>query len=305
MADNITLSAEIPFEISREFYEKRELFNLVFSPFIKQNAIKFYESDFENLKVRLYPNNRIQITGSLAKFQSAITTGIKSNHTDFDYVQIKKIVKIIEKKFANKLKISKIENGINLIMLEKPQEYINLVKSYKSIHFDKMKHRHIDYGKKAFSSYKNVKLYDKTLQTKLQLGIIVEQNILRFEVEYSRNNPLFKTIRTLADLKDFSKYTFFKKELIKEFSNIKFDDNNLDASFLSEPEITLYHAGKSRSYIEDLILSGKKNTHNVKKKIKEINNKVTNHPYSKGTLVNELATKIKDKIQELSTCNIL
>lgn len=311
MPDNISLISVEPVVESLNFQmDSFQKYGLTFYPYKNRGScfVKYFCATYHNLDIRILFNCRLQITGSLPKFYNDYVYSIPTNHLDFKFNYLMETIVLLESKFeidSKKLKISTIENGVNLIMNQNPNDYIKLISLYKyKYSFENMKKRGLNYGVKTFLSNKELKFYNKKIQVKATLGIDIHGNILRFEIKSQKNDPIFKKVRYLSDFKSIENYIIFKEHLAHEFNRLSFIEKNLDASFLPKSEMILYHASRSKSFLQELAISGMKNIHNTRNKIKKLEKVVIEHCYSNATLTNELRTKLVSKIKLLTTCNI-
>ena len=158
MIDFVDIEAPFSYEISSESYEPFYWKDLCFTPKFKKGFLNGFESEFKGLKVILY-EDKIRITNSLHKFCKG------NNYSDFTFSELTDSINLITNYFeieASQFVIRKLEYGFNITTPQPAKEYLNLFAEYHSREFEKMKHKHIFYGRKCVMSEYALKVYDKS-----------------------------------------------------------------------------------------------------------------------------------------------
>ncbi len=210
---------------------------LMFYPKYSKGKLRGFESDYKGFRVFLC-YDRIELSNSIHKFYKG------NNYTDFTLSELMDAINTICVKFgieANRWEIKKLEFGFNILTLKKADHYLDLIYQYKNREFEKMKAKHITYGKKCFMSEYAIKIYDKHLQTKIAYNIIIPENTLRVEFCYNQKRKLPKQIKFLSDLQDKEKFKELYNDLNEAISKIIFNDE-VNVSNSTKEERVLFFA---------------------------------------------------------------
>jgi hypothetical protein len=231
MVDYIKLVSFMDAVFSYKSFKPFEWRGLWFYPKFSKGNLRGFESDYKGFRVFLY-YDRIELSNSIHKFYKG------NNYTDFALSELIGAINIICVKFgieANRWEIKKLEFGLNILTLKKADHYLDLIYQYKNKEFEKMKAKHITYGKKCFMSEYAIKIYDKYVQTKIMYNVIIPENTLRVEFCYNQKRKLPKQIKNLSDLQDKEKFKELYNDLNEAISKIIFNDEvNISNSTLEE-----------------------------------------------------------------------
>ena len=224
MIDDIKL--DISLDISEElnvFISKvYDLHGILFYPVLntKTGQVKYWESTYENLKLRL-TNDSLVVLNSWHKFFKG------NNYSDYSLSQIietyKDISEILDIDILNAT-VKKISYGL---VVNTPADInYNNWSFYKSKPPTPMMKGSKQYGAKFYFTDFNIKGYDKKMELKLHSGIIVEQEMFRFEVEVKYMKHLLKrkkpvNIYTVADVLDYENIQYLMNDLLTKYSTIE------------------------------------------------------------------------------------
>jgi hypothetical protein len=220
MVDYIKIVALIDTLFSYNSFKPFEWRSLMFYPKFTKGKLRGFESEYNGFRVFLY-YDRIELSNSIHKFYKG------NNYTDFTLSELKDTINTICVKFgieANRWNIKKLEFGFNILTPKKADHYLNLIYQYKNREFEKMKAKHLTYGKKCFMSEYAIKIYDKYVQTKIMYSVIIPENTLRVEFCYNQKRKLPKQIKTLSDLQDKEKFKELYNDLNEAINIIIFND---------------------------------------------------------------------------------
>jgi len=237
MIDYIKIVASMDAVFSYNSFKPFEWRGLLFYPKYTKGKLRGFESDYNGFRVFLY-YDRIELSNSIHKFHKG------NNYTDFTLSEFMDAVNTICVKFgieANRWEIKKLEFGFNILTLKKANHYLDLIYQYKNREFEKMKAKHITYGKKCFMSEYALKIYDKYVQTKKKYKIIIPENTLRVEFCYNQKRKLPKQIKFLSDLQDKEKFKELYNDFNKAISKIIFNDE-VNVSNSTKEERVLFFA---------------------------------------------------------------
>ncbi len=241
-------------------FEWREL---LFYPKYTKGKLRGFESDYNGFRVFLY-YDRIELSNSIHKFHKG------NNYTDFTLSELMDAINTICVKFgieANRWEIKKLEFGLNILTVKKADHYLDLIYQYKNREFEKMKAKHITYGKKFFMSEYAIKIYDKYVQTKKMYNVIIPENTLRVEFCYNQKRKLPKQIKFLSDLQDKDKFKELYNDLNVAISKIIFNDE-VNVSNSTKEERVLFFASFNSKLLKVEERINKVEAKEMKQKIK-------------------------------------
>lgn len=291
MIDNVHLFVRL--DNFRFFKGNEELIRFGELDFIahrcKKNLhIKNYQREHKNLLYTLLPEG-LKIANSLHKSNN------KNNYNDFNFSQLIASIKEIEDITnipAENFKITRLEIAFNIKVTKKGYEYLEDFGRFKHKDFHKMITRGFWYGVKYLLSEYNFKIYDKTELLKRQEKINLNENLLRFEMQYNVNRRI-PAVKTLYDLKSRNKLIKLFTSFLKEFDSLKcVGDENF--SGISPRERELYFAGQhSKFWIVE-----KAHNRNTAKSKKAKYDKICNIVASQNLTI-EFVKRIKEKFDFL------
>ncbi|MFK8282444.1 hypothetical protein [Capnocytophaga cynodegmi] len=285
MVDFVDIEAPFSYEIPSGLYEPFYWKELCFTPKFKKGFLKGFESEFKGLKVTLY-EDKIRITNSLHKFYKG------NNYSDFTFSELTDSINIITKYFeteASQFAIRKLEYGFNITTLQPAKEYLNLFAEYHNREFEKMKHKHIFYGRKCVMSEYTLKVYDKSQQVKIMNNVLIPANTLRVEFCYNQKRKLPQTIRTLSDLTDNNKIKELFKDFKSSFSKVIFNEG-VDLGSMSNDDRILFYASLHSDFIKVEEKLDKSNVKTIKSKIRQLKEKYLSKEF-KNIFINLLNNK--------------
>ena len=192
----------------------------------------YKEAFYNGLEFRIYDTGTITVQGSLHKYWN----NGKHNFNDFDFKALLWVLKDFETKFNIQLDncvLKCLEVGINIVLNFDINQIIENCLLHKTKPFEFQKNNEEGKYKQVVHWQYIIKLYNKSLHYR-SLGYNIEQEIMRFEIKYTKMERLKKLgIKTLADLCKFD-FEYFKKELLTEWNNILFFDNTTQIDTLSK-----------------------------------------------------------------------
>lgn len=238
---------------------------LEFYPKYKKGKLIGFESDYKGLRVMLY-YERIEVSNSLHKFYKG------NNYSRFSYSELEKTIEIICKKFdidARFWEIKKMEFGFVIVTPKPAVEYLNFFFQYKGNDFEKMKDKKTEYGRKCYMYAYALKVYAKSLQTKIMDNVVIPDDNLRIEFYYNEKRKLPKSIKTLNDLLDREKFKELFNELYQAFTIVVYKDE-ADLSNSTNEERLLFYASLNPDFLkfEEKVNKGAVKT--IKSKIKQL-----------------------------------
>lgn len=235
---------------------------------LKDFKIIKYQCMHKNLLITLV-KDELRITNSIHKFSKA------NNYSNFTYNELFESITKIEKLTeisASKFEIKKLEFGLNIEVPFKTENYLLNFSDYKGKNPEKMMSSNTSYGIKYFFTEYNIKIYDKEKQVKICDRINIDQNLLRIEIQYSKQRKL-SVINYLSELKEKNKlrelFNSFKK--IIEKINCKGDE---DFTNFKNSERELYFAGSNDRYWANLRAHNINTFKNNRKRYKDIQQNV-------------------------------
>lgn len=291
MFDNVSFVTDID-NISIDKDEQGNLIvgkvTLVPIPCPRTGEIIKYQGIFKNLRFTLKAG-KLNIENSLHKFYKG------NNYSDYSFSELMKTVNQIEKFTtikAKELNIKKLEFALNIITDKPAYQYLPMFSDFKHKEYDKMKSNAFWYGiKYVFTEY-TLKIYDKSEMVKRTESINLNQNILRFEIQYTRNRRL-PSINTLADLINKEKIECLFEELINQVEKLNCIGDE-DFSDISSRDREMYFAGQNGRFWD---IEKELNRNTVKDKRKRY--RAIQHKISKRNMIEEFAEKLKYKYKQL------
>ena len=295
MLDDIKI--EIPLELSEElnvFVRKEYDFNgMIFYPFVnnKTGQVKYWESTYENLKLRLTNNSLVVLNSWHKFFRGNNYSDYSLNHIIETYRDISNILGI---DILN-AEVKKITYGL---VVDTPAEInYNNWSYYKSKPPAPMLKGSKKYGVKFFFTDFNLKGYDKKIEVKLHNGIVIEKEMFRIEVEVKymkhlriRKSPI--NIYSVADMLDYENIQYLMNDLMNKYNTIEkipyYDFSLLDKN--DRLVVSMLNFNKSRSFLK------KEENHTYKRYLSKMKliNKNSNLDYADITesLLMEKATQL-------------
>lgn len=252
--------------------------------------IKNYQSEVKNLLFTL-SDRGFKASNSLHKFSDE--KGL--NFSDFTFTQILKTIENIEsltRISAKDFKFNSIEIAVNITTPLPPHQYLQNFATFKNREFDKMKVNGFWYGNKYIFTEYSIKIYDKTELLKRKDRININENILRFEIQYHKSRTI-PVIQTLEDLKDREKLQKIFSEFIEVFKNVKYVGNE-DFSNISARERELYFSGQNPRFWK---IEKSLNTNTAKSKMKKF--KKIQVEIAPQDLINFFIGELENKIEFL------
>lgn len=203
---------------------------------------------YNNVSIRMYSENLLRISGSLHKFSKG------NNYSLFTYEEAKCTICELSNKLGVPLEnfiVTKIELGLNLRVKLNPIKYIEAVKRYKKYTFIPMtpysKTSKIKGCRCKLSEYE-IKLYDKTFEfiksekVSVKNRSIVPENLLRFEISFSRKQLKYKGFKNLTgkSLQSPLHYCKFKKIFLSVLNDLYFIEFSTQCVEFSIKDIKQY-----------------------------------------------------------------
>lgn len=191
---------------------------------IKAEKIYFNTTTAYGFKLKLV-EDRLTIVNSIHKYFK------ENNYSHFYYSEVKEAFNKLFDSLGvniNQALIPKFEFGINLLVDEEPQHYLDDIDSIKPkgiVPLDTSHRRsNLYYNTERMKS----KLYDKTRES------ILPYNLLRFEITRKSASKYLKHIQSVEDLLNYDNYISLKDELVKQFNKFQFK-TSYDFSNCSSP----------------------------------------------------------------------
>lgn len=267
MFDNIDIEAAIPDYIQSRIVIDRHskdvwLGGIVLVPVkcLKTRIVTKYKAQIENLHITYFHRtSTIRVSNSIHKFAKG------NNYSDMSFSELlhalQKIVEITGIDLEH-WSIKKLEIGFNIETEKKGTEYLSLFSTFKNKTPDKMRNDAFWYGVKWFFTEYNIKIYDKTAEVKRHDRVLLDTNILRFEIAINRFRKI-PFVKFLSDLQDKNKlrslFDFFRSE-VKRIEMIE----SVDLSQVGkERDVEMFFASQNELYWQ---YQKKINPEGVKKK---------------------------------------
>jgi hypothetical protein len=262
--------------------------HLLFTTHLKdRDTVVFDWCEIDNIKLKIYPSGRIELSGSLHKYSN----NGEHNYNDFDFYAFRNVLTRLYSDFGvmpKNLRIIQLEYGLNLTPDIKTETILRGLFQHKTVTFDRFSNRHGTYYQAEHSQY-FLKVYNKGKQYKL------DRECMRIEIK-QRNwtNYRKQGICTLQDFIETDK-TIFIKYLTDRWDEVVFYD------------LTDKHLSKWGKYSNELYWRNlrKKNTNKTfsvhLKKLRELNNQYGNNTQLKVT---EMIYSKLDELQGVTNFNV-
>lgn len=226
----------------------------------KTRMITKYKAQIENLHITyMYKTSTIRVSNSIHKFVKG------NNYSDLTFSELCYGLGAIEELTGiniEKWRIRKMEIGFNIETKKKGTEYLPLFSTFKNKTPDKMRKDVFWYGVKWFFSEYELKIYDKTGEVKKHDRVLLNTNILRFEISINRIRKI-PVIQLLSDLQNKNTLRALFDFFISEIKRIKTIES-VDLSQVSkERDVEMFFAGQNELYWQH---QKKINPEGVKKK---------------------------------------
>ena len=185
----------------------------------------YIEAEAKSMKIKLYPNGRCEIAGSIHKY---FNDG-KHNFNYFGRKELSHALKELYKHLninISEFRLSNIEIGVNITPPVDSDIIINNAFMYKNKVFENKFHSDEGNYKQAGLTEYIVKLYNKRKHYTNQ-GYVIDNETLRFELKYT----VMRSINNLGVVcvKDLEKgLESFKKPLLNAWDNILLYDHTTD-----------------------------------------------------------------------------
>ena len=185
----------------------------------------YIEAEAKGMKIKLYPNGRCEIAGSIHKY---FNDG-KHNFNYFGRKELSHAIVELNKHLninISEFRLSNIEIGVNITPPVDSDIIINNAFMYKNKVFENKFHSDEGNYKQAGLTEYLVKLYNKRKHYTNQ-GYVIDNETLRFELKYT-------VMRSINDLgvvyvKDLEKgLESFKKPLLNAWNNVLLYDHTID-----------------------------------------------------------------------------
>jgi hypothetical protein len=261
--------------------------NLVFTPkIIGRDELHFWYLIDEKIKLKVYENNKIFISGSLHKYSN---NGLH-NYNDFTYFEFIEVIKKLKKRFGiepKNMKILCLEFAYNITPPIDPDLIMDHLLKHKSIDCeivlsnDRAKYKQFKHGNYILKIYNKGKQHDCKVP------------ILRIEINQS-NWHKYRTIG-INTLEDFIKHdkTTFVDSLLTKWNEVLFYDPTMkdNGYFMQYRDV---------NYWNELRATVSRKTYNKHaNRLKQLN-------ATKGTDVQKIITNlILEKAQTLQGGNVL
>ena len=188
-------------------------------------------ASFKGLEFKIYDTGTVTLSGSLHKYWN----NGAHNYNDFNIQAVKWVLNDLKEKFniePDQCILKCLEIGINITPPILTNEILDNCLLHKTLPFEYQKNSEEGKYKQAQHSQYIIKLYNKALHY-LSKGFKISNEILRFEIKYTRMEKLNK--KGIFNLNDLVKYGLhnFKNELLIEWQNVLFFDNTIQIDTLS------------------------------------------------------------------------
>lgn len=206
------------------FFQNKKL---SFTPFLIGDEVKYSHVTHNGMKLKVYENGTILLSGSLHKYYN----DGKHNHNDFHVMAFDKALKSLESHFGinpKNILLKQLEFGVNIKPPIPTSSIISNLYLHKRVEFELP----INSSRGKFLQFKHdkyiLKIYNKSLQYNLQC------EIMRIEIKQSWSEYRNKNgVLTLQDFIEMDKQPLHDK-LVDEWNYIVFFDptNNLPKKWL-------------------------------------------------------------------------
>ncbi|OJX28726.1 MAG: hypothetical protein BGO86_15560 [Chryseobacterium sp. 36-9] len=247
-----------------------------------------------SLTITIAGDRNVTIQGSLHKYYFN-----GDNSTDFTFSDLKSAINNLCNELnidANKIRIQRLEFGFNI--RDSPINYDeiedNLI-GYKLQPFEPYKIDGKNFGYHCQLQRFEIKIYDKSIQTGLG------ESVLRFEYKVFKMKHIEKIgIRFLSDLLNENKLKSLFKAFMKDFSNVKMDNNAemdelIDAEKIPYKEAVFYLKARNPKYWTSIKKKYKSSTlTSHKRRFEKILKKYTTENYN-----SRITSILNQKFQDL------
>ena len=251
---------------------------------------RYMSARYQGLQFKIYnttisnPNGRITVEGSLHKYRNS---GLH-NYNDFNIYHLYWVIQDLNDKFninASNCILRQVEIGVNINPPKQTKAILDCCILHKTAPFKWMYTKDEgDYIQARHQRY-FIKIYNKRKHYEKQ-GYIIEKEILRFEVKYSKMKALNDIgIYTLYDIIE-ADFKGFKEVLLTEWNNVLFADKEALKGHKNE------HKYRNINYWTEL------NSSNLKYHRTQLKNVLKNHPNNNKYLIAEC---IKNKTELLAS----
>lgn len=174
-----------------------------------------YTAHLNGLRLKL-KEDKLTISNSIHKYYKG------NNYTDFSYTEVKDAFSKLSNDLEtdlNKALIPKFEFGINLLVENTPNYYLDQIEAFKPksiVPLDSSNRRsNLYYDTERLRT----KIYNKTTESSLSY------NMLRLEVTRKSSSKYLAHIQTIEDLLNQNNYITLKDELLNQFNKFQFKES--------------------------------------------------------------------------------
>lgn len=272
--------------LSKEHFTGNQ--KLLFTTQLKdRDQVRFDWCEIDNMKLKIYPSGRIELSGSLHKYSN----NGEHNYNDFDFNAFRDVLTRLYNDFSirpENLRIMQLEYGFNLTPDIKTDTILKGLFQHKSKSFDRFNNIHGTYYQTEHTQY-FLKVYNKAKQYKL------DHECLRIEIKQKNwTNYRKQGLNTLQDFVNTDKSQFVKY-LVDRWEEVVFYD------------LTNKHLTKWGKYSNELFWRNLRNEKTNKtfsvhlKRLRELNRKHGNNTQLKVT---EMIYSKLDELQGVTNFNI-
>lgn len=234
MIDNVrlTIPSIIP-QLEKQLKEPVIIYDTVCNPYYQKGFVAGYSGQWENMNINANWRG-IKITGSWHTLFSG------SNHTEFNLRNIVEVYHQLDEKTGGDIReasITRLETGVNLTEI-----VYNTWTRYRGKIFTDLTGQNKIYGKILRMSKKNIKVYDKTYERKVNARLRVEPNLSRIEL-ILKNSKLIDTegIRKPIDLTRIERLNNLSTLIQKHIKQISMIDH-IDLSEMNATDLKIVMA---------------------------------------------------------------
>lgn len=234
-------------------------------------------------------NGKLTVSNSLHKFYKG------ENYSDFTFTELSFAIDELCRQLGiepHKWRVKKLEFGVNVSLKEPFAQYLRQFNNYKGKRFAPMLDKSRPYGVKCFLEEYRVKVYDKTEELRRHYQIPIDENIMRFELEFIKVRPI-AFIGTLDALLNKETIRQLADKLLKAFEDI-FITESADFSKMSGRDVELYFAGQSLDYWTTVKAMSKETAKKRKQRFKLVCNEIKT-----GDVKQEIFDALRAKIEYL------
>ena len=243
--DNITCVADVTGvrkSLTEENYLRIGKLTLIPIPCPKTGEIIKHQTIIKNL-LFTFKENHLIVSNSLHKFFKG------NNYSNFSYSELIKSIEKVEGLTgicSRQFEIKKMEFAVNITTEKPPHQYFPMFSDFKGREFDKMRSKAFWYGVKYHFTEYALKVYDKSEMVKRTERIAMNQNLLRFEIEYKKSR-IIPHVKTLSDLKNREKIKGLFDELVKQVEQLNCEGSE-DFSNINSRNREMYFAGQNSRF---------------------------------------------------------